>query len=171
MLPIFSGNVNLQVSGGQFLKAEPGIAKLLGILSMQTWITLDFRGLFGDGFAFDSITSSAQINEGVLVTDDFAMSGKTAKVSMAGSVNLAQETQNLKVRVVPSIGDGVSSIAALTAANPAIGLVALLLQRVLGDPVGKIFAFDYTVLGTWSDPKVERTNAGPSSPEAPLKKE
>jgi len=29
---------------------------------------------------------------------------------------------------------------------------------VLGDPVGKIFAFDYTVLGTWSDPKVARTS-------------
>lgn len=60
--------------------------------------------------------------------------------------------------MVPSIGDGVSSIAALTAANPAIGLIALLVQRVLGDPVGKIFAFDYTVTGSWHDPKVARTN-------------
>ena len=169
--PTLSGDVVLKASNGQFLKAEPGIAKLLGILSMQTWITLDFRGLFGEGFAFDTIASSARINKGVLATEDFAMSGKTARVSMAGSINLAQETQNLKVRVVPSIGDGVSSIAALTAANPAIGLVALLLQRILGDPVGKIFAFDYTVLGTWNDPKVERTNAGPAEPNSALKKE
>ncbi len=169
--PTLMGDLALTASNGQFLKAEPGIAKLLGILSMQTWITLDFRGLFGEGFAFDTITSSAHITKGVLATGDFSMSGKTAKVSMAGTINLAQETQNLKVRVVPSIGDGVSSIAALTVANPAIGLIALLVQRVLGDPVGKIFAFDYTVLGTWSDPKVERTNAGPSVAESQTKKE
>ncbi len=169
--PTLTGDIALTASDGQFLKAEPGIAKLLGILSMQTWITLDFRGLFGEGFAFDTITSSARINKGVLATEDFAMSGKTAKVSMGGVINLAQETQNLKVRVVPSIGDGVSSIAALAVANPAIGLVALLVQRILGDPVGKIFAFDYTVLGTWSDPKVERTNAGPATPGNQVKKE
>jgi uncharacterized protein (TIGR02099 family) len=167
--PSLTGDVILTASNGQFLKAEPGIAKLLGILSMQTWITLDFRGLFGEGFAFDTITGSARINKGVLGTNDFAMSGKTAKVTMAGTINLAQETQNLKVRVVPSIGDGVSSIAALAVANPAIGLIALLVQRVLGDPVGKIFAFDYTVLGTWSDPKVERINAGPAALDAQLK--
>jgi len=155
--PTLTGEITLTAANGQFLKAEPGIAKLLGILSMQTWITLDFRGLFGEGFSFDTISSTAQINKGVANTRDFSMSGRTAKVSMAGNINLAQETQDLKVRVVPSIGDGVSSIAVLTAANPAIGLIALLVQRVLGDPVGKIFAFDYTVLGTWSDPKVERT--------------
>ncbi|MSQ52416.1 MAG: TIGR02099 family protein [Betaproteobacteria bacterium] len=156
--PTLTGDVTLNATDGQFLKADPGIAKLLGILSMQTWITLDFRGLFGEGFVFDTVASNARITRGVLATENFAMNGKTAKVSMAGTVNLAQETQNLKVRVVPSLGDGVSSIAALTVANPAIGLIALLVQRVLGDPVGKIFAFDYTVLGTWSDPKVARTN-------------
>lgn len=156
--PTLTGDVSLNAANGQFLKADPGIAKLLGILSMQTWITLDFRGLFGEGFTFDSMQSNARITRGVLSTENFEMNGKTAKVSMAGTVNLAQETQNLKVRVVPSIGDGVSSIAALTAANPAIGLIALLVQRVLGDPVGKIFAFDYTVTGSWHDPKVARTN-------------
>jgi uncharacterized protein (TIGR02099 family) len=165
--PTLNGNIALTAENGQFLKAEPGIAKLLGILSMQTWITLDFRGLFGEGFSFDNLASSASINKGVLVTKDFSMNGRTAKVSMAGTINIAQETQNLKVRVVPSIGDGASSIVALTAANPALGLIALLVQRVLGDPVGKIFAFDYTVLGTWSDPKVERTNIEtPALPDA-----
>ncbi len=156
--PTLTGDIALNAANGQFLKADPGIAKLLGILSMQTWITLDFRGLFGEGFVFDNMASNARITRGVMATENFEMNGKTAKVSMSGSINLAQETQNLKVRVVPSLGDGVSSIAALTAANPAIGLIALLLQRVLGDPVGKAFAFDYTVMGTWHDPKVARTN-------------
>jgi uncharacterized protein (TIGR02099 family) len=169
--PTLTGEIELTSEKGQFLKAEPGIAKLLGILSMQAWITFDFRGIFGDGFVYDTITSTAKISRGILTTEDFAMTGKTAKVSMSGTVNLAQETQNLKVRVVPALGDGLSSVAVLSAANPAVGVVALLLQRLLGDPVGKIFAFDYTVLGSWSDPKVEKLGAGEKPAQSNMKTE
>jgi len=42
-----SGNLLLNAEKGQFLKAEPGAAKLIGILSLQSLITLDFRELFG----------------------------------------------------------------------------------------------------------------------------
>jgi uncharacterized protein YhdP len=29
-------------------------------------------------------------------------------------------------------------------------------QRILKNPLGQIFAFDYTVSGSWSDPKVAK---------------
>jgi uncharacterized protein YhdP len=35
-------------------------------------------------------------------------------------------------------------------------LVSLLAQRLLKNPLGQIFAYEYTVIGTWSDPKVRR---------------
>ena len=41
---------------GQFTKIDPGIGKLLGVLSLQALprrITLDFRDVFSEGFAFD----------------------------------------------------------------------------------------------------------------------
>ena len=31
-----------------------------------------------------------------------------------------------------------------------------LAQRILRDPLGKIFAVDYAITGTWTEPKVER---------------
>jgi len=36
-------------------------------------------------------------------------------------------------------------------------------QRILKDPLGHIFAFHYSISGSWADPKVERTgvNAEP----------
>jgi uncharacterized protein (TIGR02099 family) len=159
-----TGALKLEASKGQFLKAEPGAARLLGILSMQSWVTLDFRELYGRGFAFDSINCSAKIANGVMSTQDFEMRGPSAQVKMSGEVDLAKETQNLHARVAPSVGDSVSLGAVLI--NPIWGLPLLLVQRILKDPLGQIFAFDYQVTGTWVEPKVERLKAEVRSADA-----
>lgn len=162
--PTLTGHITLAAEKGQFLKAEPGVAKLLGILSLQTWITLDFRDLFGEGFAFENLSASAEITKGVLHTEDFEMKGSSAQVRMSGDVDLARESQVLKVRVVPSVGDSVSSVAGILLAHPVWGLGALVAQRILKDPLGQIFSFEYGVTGTWTEPKVERVRAEVKSP-------
>ena len=56
------------IEAGQFLKAEPGAARLLGVLSLQSLprrLALDFRDLFEEGFAFDSVTGDVAIAQGV----------------------------------------------------------------------------------------------------------
>ncbi len=153
--PTLTGNLKLSANEGQFLKVEPGAAKLLGVLSLQSWVTFDFRDMFGEGFAFDSISSNAAIAKGMLSTRNFQMRGPVAQVSMSGDVDLVRETQNLHARVVPSLGGSLSSIAAFLV-NPVFGLGTLVVQRILKDPFGQIFAVEYTVTGSWSDPKVER---------------
>ncbi len=163
--PTLTGNLTLTAEKGQFLKAEPGVAKLIGILSLQTWVTLDFRDLFGEGFAFDGLSGTAAISKGMLHTDDFRMNGPSAQVSMTGDIDLARESQALRVRVVPSVGDSVSSVAAILLAHPVWGIGALVAQRILKDPLGQIFSFEYGVTGTWSEPKVERVRAEVKKPE------
>ncbi|MCC6475005.1 MAG: TIGR02099 family protein, partial [Burkholderiales bacterium] len=163
--PTLAGELRLSAEKGQFLKAEPGISKLLGILSLQSWITLDFRDTFAEGFSFGSIKASARISKGRLSTEDFVMAGNAALVTMSGVIDLGEETQNLKVNVVPSVGDSVSSGVALFLANPIAGLAAFLAQRILKDPLGKVFATEYVVTGTWSDPKVERARRIEPAPQ------
>jgi uncharacterized protein YhdP len=153
-----SGDLVLEARQGQFLKAEPGAARLIGVLSMQSWITLDFRELYGKGFAFDSIETKVSLSNGVLSTDDLQMRGPSAQVRMSGKVDLAKETQDLKARVEPSVGDSVSGVVAVVI-NPVWGLGALLLQRILKNPLGQALAFDYHVTGTWTEPQVERLKA------------
>ena len=63
------GDLEMQVQDGQFLEIEPGIGKLIGLMSLQALprrITLDFRDVFSKGFQFDRITSSGQIESGTL---------------------------------------------------------------------------------------------------------
>jgi uncharacterized protein (TIGR02099 family) len=156
--PTLSGHLDFKAEKGQFLKAEPGVARLIGILSMQSWLTLDFRELFGRGFAFDLVSCSAKIDKGTMTTHDFHMKGPSAQVSMDGQVDLVNETQDLHARVEPSVGDSLSAILLLVV-NPVWGLGALILDKILKNPLGQVLAFEYHVTGTWTEPKVERLKA------------
>jgi uncharacterized protein (TIGR02099 family) len=152
-----SGSLKLESFSGQFLEIEPGIGKLISLMSLQSLprrITLDFRDVFSKGFSFDDIFAAAEVQAGVMAVKDFRMRGTSAQVQMSGEVNLAQETQNLRVRVVPSLGDSASTVIALV--NPLLAIPAAIAQKILKDPLGHIFAFEYSVTGGWSDPKVAK---------------
>jgi uncharacterized protein (TIGR02099 family) len=162
--PSLNGELNVDTKKGQFTKIDPGLGKLLGVLSLQSLprrISLDFRDVFSEGFAFDEIAGDVHIKNGVMRTDDFKLVGPAAHVELTGEANLAAETQNLKVKVMPSLSTGVSLGAALVV-NPLVGGALLLGQKALKDPIERMFAYEYRVTGTWSDPHVEKkTSAFP----------
>lgn len=155
-LPSLAGSIAVEANRGQFTKLEPGIGKLLGILNLQSLprrVTLDFKDIFSEGFSFDTIAGKAKVERGIAVTDGLRIVGSSAVVQMSGEVDLAHETQNLKVRVTPSVGDSVATVSALLG-GPVVGLGVFLAQRLLKDPLGQLIAYDYAVTGTWSDPTV-----------------
>jgi len=100
-----AGTFTLHSGAGQFTKLDPGVGRLLGVLSLQALprrISLDFRDVFSEGFAFDNVSGQVRMQSGVMHTDDFRLVGPAAAVNIAGDVDLAKETQQLKVRVQPS---------------------------------------------------------------------
>jgi len=165
--PTLSGSFRLDVGAGRFTKIDPGMGKLLGVLSLQALprrATLDFTDVFSEGFAFDDIDGDVRIQNGVLNTDNMLLSGPAAKVRISGSADLAHETQQLLVRVQPALSSSVSTGAMLVLlANPVIGAAvaagSLLAQKVLRDPIEQMFSYEYVVSGFWSDPVVTRKNA------------
>lgn len=159
-----SGRVKADIGKGQFKKLEPGVGRLLGVLSLQSLprrITLDFRDIFSEGFAFDSIIGSAALDKGRLQSEELRIRGPAAKILLSGQVDLVHETQDLKVRVQPSVGETVATGAMLV--NPVVGAVAWLAQKALNDPLDQIFAYEYAVSGSWKDPKVDKLHQAPKS--------
>jgi len=155
--PSLNGALKVEAASGQFNKLEPGVGRLLGILSLQSLprrITLDFRDIFSEGFAFDSIAGQVNLSRGIMDTRNFRISGPSAKILLSGSVSLPQETQNLKVRVSPALTETLAVGAML--ANPAAGAIVWLADKLLKNPLDQIFAYDYAVTGSWVDPKVEK---------------
>lgn len=152
---VLDGALKLNVGKGQFLQVDPGIGKLLSVFSLQALpkrITLDFTDVFSKGFKFDQISSTAQIRQGLMQIDDFKIEGSAAKVTMRGQVDLIQETQDLRVRILPTIGDTVSLLG--FAAGPAVGIGVLLANKIFRDPLDKLVSFEYNVDGTWAAPNV-----------------
>ncbi|MEW6705748.1 MAG: YhdP family protein [Pseudomonadota bacterium] len=164
--PSLSGQLNLTLDKGQFLKAGTGAARLLSVLSLQSLprrLVLDFRDLFEDGFAFDNASGDVQIQEGVASTNNLRMRGVQAVVLMEGRASIAAETQDLRVFVVPEINAGTASLA-YAAINPAIGLGTFLAQMFLRKPLMQASTREFRVTGPWDDPKVERVERKPTDP-------
>jgi uncharacterized protein (TIGR02099 family) len=164
--PSMSGQFNVNIESGQFLKADPGIAKLLGVLSLQSLprrLTLDFRDVFSEGFAFDFVRGDVAIAQGLASTNNLQMKGVNAAVLMDGSADIARETQDIKVVVVPEINAGTASLIA-TVINPAIGLGTFLAQYFLRLPLMKAATQEFHIDGSWADPKITKITKGGKNP-------
>lgn len=165
-----AGEMNVEATRGQFLKLDPGAGKLIGLISLQSLprrVTLDFRDVFSEGFAFDSIAGKLTMQAGVMHSERLRIDGPAAHVVLRGDVDLAQETQHLRVNVQPELGGTAALGVALV--NPVAGVATLLAHRILQNPLNQMFGFDYLVTGSWDDPKVERLgrSAAPSMPFPP----
>ena len=152
-----SGNFKMSAKDGQFVKMDPGAGRLLGLLSLQSLpqrFSLDFRDIFSEGLAFESIQGRFDIRDGLMKTSDLEMDTPSAVVLMNGETNLANQTQDVMVTVRPSLSNSVA--LGVTVLNPIAGAVTFAAQKVLGDPLGKVFSFKYHITGTWSDPLVDK---------------
>ena len=141
-----SGKIKVQAKDGQFPKFELGIGKLFGIFDLRSLPRrgiLDFRDVFGDGFGFDKLSGSASITRGEAITDDIRIKGPAADVEMDGKVDLSEETYNLHVIVIPSLG----------LATPVVDIATMIVNKEQESP---ITSNEYSITGTWEDPIVTK---------------
>ncbi|WP_265944800.1 YhdP family protein [Dechloromonas sp. A34] len=169
--PSLSGQLTVNAEKGQFNKLEPGVGKLLGLISLQSLprrLTLDFRDIFSDGLAFDSIDGKLTVNKGVMRTaEPLRIRGPAAHIEMQGETDLKAETQDLQVLVRPEIGNAAAVGVAII--NPLVGAATLLANTVMQNPLNRLFAYRYHVTGTWSDPLVDK--AGQAEEPKPVPQE
>jgi uncharacterized protein YhdP len=157
-IPSLSGQMNLTLENGQFLKVDPGAGRLLSVLSLQSLprrLALDFRDVFQQGFAFDNLAGDISMAQGVARTNNLRLRGALAAVLMEGSADIAAESQNLRVIVVPEVNAGTASLA-YAVINPAVGLATFLAQVFLRQPLMQANTREFQISGAWADPKVER---------------
>ncbi len=155
-----NGNFSLKTKAGRFTEMEPGIAKLLGVISLQSLprrLSFNFDDLFGRGFAFDSVESEVSIASGKATTESFAITGPAARVEIRGDADLIAETAALRVRVFPSLSVATAIGIGLATANPAIGAAAWLGQKIAKDPVERLLMQEFDVSGPWATPEVKQT--------------
>ncbi len=168
-IPSLSGQIEMNVESGQFLKQDPGAAKLLGVLSLQALprlLKLDFHDVFSEGLAFDGISANAMIQRGVLRTDNLKMHGVAATVLMDGTADIANESTNLRVVVIPEFNLGTGPLVYGLAVNPVIGLGGFLAQLFLRAPVMKALTYQMQITGPWKSPTITKLENPPPAAAA-----
>ncbi len=168
--PTLGGQFHLAIESGQFLKADPGLTKLLGVLNLQALprrLALDFRDLFSDGFAFDAVRGDVRVAQGTAFTNNLQMKGVNAAVMMEGHADIGRETQDLRVLVVPEINAGTASLVA-AAINPVVGLGTFLAQWFLSRPLSEAATQQFHIDGTWADPKITKVPRKILDAKAPI---
>ena len=152
-----TGKLAVVAEKGQFNKIEPGVGKLLGLISLQSLsrrLTLDFRDIFTEGLAFDRIEGKLVLKKGIMqTTQPLIIRGPAVQIEMEGDVDLKNETQDMRVVVRPDLG----TVAAVGVAliNPVAGAATLLASSVMQNPLNRLFSYRYHVTGTWADPVVD----------------
>jgi uncharacterized protein YhdP len=162
-IPTLSGKLDLNVEKGQFLKQDPGAAKLLGVLSLQALprlLKLDFRDVFSEGLQFDGLAAHAVIDRGIVKTENLKMHGVQATVLMAGTADIANESTNLHVVVIPELNFGTAPLVYALAVNPVIGLGSYLAQLFLSAPMMKALTYQMQVTGPWKAPVITKLDGG-----------
>jgi uncharacterized protein YhdP len=166
--PSLSGNMLVNLNKGQFLKVDNAGAKLISVINLQSLprrLSLDFRDVFSQGFSFDTIKGDVIANQGILRTNNLKMNSVSATAVMEGSADLAKETQDIHVAIIPNMNAGTASVVYGLAVNPVIGLSTFLAQLFFRAPLAKAFTVEYQVTGDWKNPIYTELNKANSKTE------
>jgi uncharacterized protein YhdP len=108
------------------------------------------------------------------------MHGVAATVLMDGTADIANESTNLHVVVIPEFNLGTGPLVYALAVNPVIGLGSYLAQLFLRAPVMKALTYHMQVTGPWKSPNVVKldsqaanaavSGAAATTPAQPAKK-
>lgn len=148
-----NGTLQAKLWDGRIASIEPGLGRLLGLLALEQWVkrlSLDFSDIYRQGLAFNKITGSFKINNGLAYSNDLQVDAIAANMRLVGSANLPAKTLDFHVAVVPK------SSSALPIAGTIVGNIAAVITNALTSDYkeGYFFGSEYKLAGHWDDIEV-----------------
>ena len=170
-----NGTFDIHIKKGRLLDVDPSAGRLFGLLSIQTLprrLSLDFTDLLGKGLAFDEITGSFEITNGNAYTNNLNLVGPSADVLISGRTGLADQDYDQIVTVTPQFADNLPVASALLG-PVGIGVGAVLylagnMFEAINDNIDKLLSHQYTITGSWYDPKIEKIKTPPADERASI---
>lgn len=150
------GKVDTKLGKG-VISDVSGAARLLGLFSLDSIIRkmqLDFSDVFDKGMAFDSISGSGELSQGIFVTNNIKMDAVAGEMTIKGLADLNTRTVDAEVNFVPDITSGIPVLTAF-AVTPQTALYVLAITTVIS-PVVEVFTqVNYEVKGPLDSPTVK----------------
>jgi uncharacterized protein YhdP len=163
------GRLDIDVGEGVIRDLAPGAGRVFGLINLAQIgrrVRLDFSDLTERGLAFDAIRGHFLIDEGNAYTNDLALTGPAVEISVMGRIGLVRRDYDELVTVVPQVS-GSLPIAGAMLGGPAVGAALLVFDRLLGEQVNRLSQVQYTLTGSWDDPRLERFKGLPEPVSSP----
>lgn len=154
------GPVDVKVKNGVIKDVEPGLARLLGLLSIESIVRrlkLDLKDITTKGFVFDEIDAKGEFDNQIVRLNRLNVNAPSAQVEMKGLLSLKDETFDMTASVTPSLGSSIPTIAAAAGTvNPLAAIAVYTLMKVLPQVNEELVTFKYKITGPWKEPKLEQ---------------
>ena len=153
-----TGEVAFNLKEGSIEDIEPGFARLIGLLSVESLarrLKLDVKDVTNKGMVYDSISGKAVLSNGSLGLESFELAAPSASAKLFGKVDLINRQFYLKANVTPAIGASMPAVAALVGgANPLAALAVYTLMKIIPGVNENLITYKYDITGPWVSPEV-----------------
>ena len=157
-----TGKAGLIIGPGRLATVSPGFTRILGLVNVDAFtrrLKLDFADLFKTGYTFDRIQGNFVFGDGQVNTRDLYVDGPTSKIQIGGRIGLEKQDIEQLVYITPKL-DGTLLLAGTLAGGPVGTLTSLLVQQLLRRQVDRFSRFEYSVTGTWQNPRIMPLESG-----------
>ncbi len=151
-----TGSMTVKVAEGRIPEVHPGAGRIFGLLSLSEIprrLSLDFSDFFQSGLSFNSITGTFRLDDGNAFTDDLLIKSPAADILITGRTGLRSKDYDQEMVVTPHTGATLPIVGAI-AGGPVGAAAGLVLQGVLGKPMGRAMGSRYKVSGSWDKPEI-----------------
>jgi uncharacterized protein (TIGR02099 family) len=151
-----SGAIGIEMEKGQIVEIEPGSGRLLGLLSVTALprrLALDFRDVFNEGLAFDTIKGDFQIGAGSAYTCNLGLTGPVAEIAIVGRTGFSTREYDQVAVVRPQVSN-VLTVGGAVLGGPVGGVTMALLAQLFRKPLSTLGESYYRVSGGWDKPDV-----------------
>lgn len=153
------GDFSARFESGSIEQVEPGLARLIGLLSVDSIVRrlkLDLKDVTNKGMEYDDIKVVGSINQASVMIESLKLNSPGVKVAMRGGIGLENQNLDLRAQVTPSMGSALPTLAGIIGfANPITGILSYVIAKNLPFINEDIISYDYHISGDWIEPKVE----------------
>ncbi|GAB6070824.1 hypothetical protein JCM30760_19210 [Thiomicrorhabdus hydrogeniphila] len=157
-----TGNIKFVLKDGSVEDVEPGFARLIGLLSVESLVRrlqLDLKDVTNKGMVYDEIKGEADLSHNIITIKNFNIKAPSASGSIKGKADIKTQTFDLNAKITPKVGATLPTIAALAgAANPLTALAVYTVMKVLPGVNENLVTYNYKITGPWSSPIIDGDN-------------
>ncbi len=153
------GSFMFNIKDGVIEKIKPGVAKLIGVFSVESYIGGLFNlktSLSSTGLFFNKLLGNYKMHDGIAKTSpQVQVFGPSFDLLMNGEINFKDQEIDQEVKVQPHFS-GSMAVAAGFVGGPLVGVVTFMADKLIGSTLlADKGLVDFRVSGAWGKPKIE----------------